>query len=672
MRPFVINRQGRMVFPSSYFPDLDLTLFDTLEQLEAAVKRDFEEKAPTGTDILERVQHGKYPNRYELLRDVALNLFWVNRYALSLYDKRPSRWRDVHKQSDELFLPVLTPWQDGERKVEAVAAAYRDLPPAWDEAAEDRIHDVLFDVFRYRPHHATQLPAIKPTVAEALAQPGALTFALSSHDPSYPVYSQDEIFDYEEQVPELESLGRWAMVLHNQYPWDRSVTRLAEVSSLGDDDFVVVFAPRNREVMTFIRRVKDRASAGAGAGRGVPLQAGDGGRLEGGAGRSAPTSQAVEPCRPIRPFPALDVRRRFSVMPRLEALSAVPGELDCTNDDVIRNSSFNWSPMSAAEIVSKTGIEKRTYTAHSLPQLALAAARSALERAGRRPEEVGAVLVCTCTSTRLIPSTAAYISGELGIYRTYVSCDLVAACAGFPYGLAEATRILQEIDRPVLVVFAEKFSDKIGSVRTSRMLFGDGAAAVVLAPAPAGEEPDIEFLQTYASGPTTQVNSIIWPNPDFDGNLTVYGPEVKALVRRYLEQMIGELGGLRTPEGEEVLGATDAVVPHQANKVMVADIATGAGLPLERIYFNVERTGNLSAASIPVAIHDAVGDGVINRPMRIFCPGFGAGAVAGYAVMRLDPAVVVTGSVASGSPGAEAARETPRGASIEDVRLAFT
>jgi 3-oxoacyl-[acyl-carrier-protein] synthase-3 len=652
VRPFVINRHGRMVFPSSYFPDLDLTLFDTLEQMEAAVKRDFEEKAPTGTDILERVQHGKYPNRYELLRDVALNLFWVNRYALSLYDKRPSRWRDVPKHSDELFLPVLTPWQDGERKVDAVAAAYRRLPPAWDGAAEDRIYDVLFDVFRYRPHHATELPAIKPTVAEALAQPGALTFALSSHDPNYPVYSQDQIFDYEEQVPELESLGRWAMVLHNQYPWDRSVTRLAEVSSLGDDDFVVVFAPRNREVMTFIRRVKGTATAGA--------------------GRATGRSQAVAPVPPVRPFPALDVRRRFPVMPRLEALSAVPGELSCTNDDVIRNSAFNWSPMSAAEIASKTGIEKRTYTAHSLPQLALAAARSALERAGRRPEEVGAVLVCTCTSTRLIPSTAAYISGELGIYRTYVSCDLVAACAGFPYGLADATRILQEVGRPVLVVFAEKFSDKIGSVRTSRMLFGDGAAAVVLAPAPAGEEPDIEFLQTYASGPTSQVNSIIWPNPEFDGNLTVYGPEVKALVRRYLEQMIGELDGLRTAEGDEVLGAIDAVIPHQANKVMVADIATGAGLPLERIYFNVERTGNLSAASIPVAIHDAVGDGVINRPMRIFCPGFGAGAVAGYAVMRLDPGVVVTGSVAPRPATAAVAPEAARGASSEDVRLAFT
>ena len=93
----------------------------------------------------------------------------------------------------------------------------------------------------------------------------------------------------------------------------------------------------------------------------------------------------------------------------------------------------------------------------------------------------------------------------------------------------------------MLVVCAEKFSDKIGTVRPSRMIFGDGAAALVVGPAEDGDDPDIEVVQAYASGPVSQVNSIIWPNPEFDNNLTVYGPEVKALVERYLEQMMGEL-----------------------------------------------------------------------------------------------------------------------------------
>src|SRR5271165_3785733 len=136
-------------------------------------------------------------------------------------------------------------------------------------------------------------------------------------------------------------------------------------------------------------------------------------------------------------------------------------------------------------------------------------------------------------------------------------------CAGMPYGLAEAVRLLQEVERPVLLVCAEKFSDKIGTVRTSRMIFGDGAAAMVVGPAPPGAASDIEVFQTYASGPWSEVNSIIWPNPEFDNNITVYGPEVKALAKRYLVQMIGELKALPHPGGGPgtLLEAIDLVVP---------------------------------------------------------------------------------------------------------------
>ncbi len=230
--------------------------------------------------------------------------------------------------------------------------------------------------------------------------------------------------------------------------------------------------------------------------------------------------------------------------------------------------------------------------------------------------------------------------------QTHSSCDIVAACAGMSYGLAEAVRLLQEIDRPVLLVCAEKFSDKIGTVRTSRMIFGDGAAAVIVAPAPEGTPSDIDFFQTYASGPWSEVNSIIWPNPEFDNNITVYGPEVKALVTRYLKEMMGELAQLPNPNGGagSLIGAIDLVVPHQANKNMVLTLAEAAGIPGEHIFFNIERVGNTSSASILMAVHDAVREGRIDRPMRIFAPGFGAGAVGGYVVMRVDPAIVSVNS----------------------------
>jgi 3-oxoacyl-[acyl-carrier-protein] synthase-3 len=647
MRPFVVNGHGRLVFPSNFSADLDFSVLETLEQLEAVIRRDFEAKAPTGTEILERVESNVYRSRYELLRDVAMNLVWGNRYAMTMYEKRPTRWRDLPRHRDDVFLPLLTPWEEGERKVGAVAAAWTELPPTWDADAEDRIFALLFDIFRHKRHHAAELPPIKPTVAEITSNPANLTFCFPEHDPDYPTRSYQEILDCSETVPELEPLHRLAMVLHNQYPWDLARTGLVEVGNIEDDDFVVAFVPRNHEVLEFIRR----ANAGRPARR-----------------RTVPAAEAREP---VEPFLPVVVGEQFALMPRLESLAVVRGEHVCTNEDVIRNAAYSWSAMSAAEIEEKTGIEERRYTERRLEHISLQAARAALEGARRRPEEIGAVIFCSCTSTRLIPSVATWLSGQLGIFQTHGSFDLIAACAGFPYGLGEAVRLLQEVKRPVLVVCAEKFSDKIGSVRPSRMIFGDGASALVVGPAAPGAAPDVEVVQIYASGPVSQVNSIIWPNPEFDNNITVYGPEVKALVERYLDQMMRELRALEAPDGASgpLLEAIDLVVPHQANKTMVTKTAVAAGLPAERLYFNIEKVGNVSAASIPLAIYDAVRDGAIDRPMRVFTPAFGAGAVGGYTVIRIDPAIVVPERTEEAEllSGPEASAAT----SLEDVRAAF-
>ncbi|MDQ6804639.1 MAG: ketoacyl-ACP synthase III [Actinomycetota bacterium] len=647
MKPFVLNRHGRLVFPSNFFPGLDFSVFDSLEQFEAVISRDFEAKAPTGTELLERVESGAYPGRFELLRDLALHLLWAERFAITMYEKRPTRWRDVPRGRDDVFLPILTPWEDGERKISAVGAAYETLPATWDVEAEDRIFAILFDLFRHKRHHAAELPAIEPTVAETTGEPLNLTFCLADYDPDYRTYSYDEVLDCTEDVAELEALHRQAMVLHDHYPWDRAHTRLTEVGTIGDDEFVVLCVPRGREVLDFIRRMKA-----------VPLL-------------GARPSPPAEARKPVEPFMPVVVRDAFAVMPRLESLAVVKGEHVCTNEDVIRNAAYNWSPMTADEIRVKTGIDARRYTARTLEEISLEAARAAIQGAGRTPDEIGAVIFCSCTSSRQIPSVACWLSGELGIFQTHASVDLVAACAGFPYGLAEGIRLLQEVRRPILVVLAEKFSDKIGSVRTSRMIFGDGAAAILLVPAPVGAAPDVDVVQTYASGPVGEVNSIIWPNSAFDNNITVYGPKVKALVERYLAQMMGELRTLRHPAGGSgsLLDSIDLIVPHQANKTMVTDLALAAGLSRDQLYFNIEQVGNVSAASIPLALYDSVREGVIDRPMRVFTPGFGAGAVGGYAVLRVDPAAVVP-ELGEAVEVLRTPTET-RIPSSEDVRVAF-
>ncbi|HET7342593.1 MAG TPA: 3-oxoacyl-ACP synthase III family protein [Methylomirabilota bacterium] len=617
MKPFVVNRYGRIVFPYNFFPALDFSVFETLEQFEAVIRRDFEEKAPSESDIVARLQAGGYKGRYELLRDLALDLFWSNRYPFTLYVKQPMRWRDVPRQRDDIFLPIFKPWEGAELAA-AIESGYRNLVPSWDEGTEDKIFRVLFDVFRHKKGAGAELSAIKPTVPEMLARPRNLTYHLLAHDPDFPGYGWDDLIEYWHSVPELEALMRQTMVLHNEYRWDRAKMRVIEVGQLHDDDFVVVYRPRSDEVYHFLRRVK-------------------------GGVRARPRRPAAQPAAPpVQPYPPVDVRGRFTVMPRLEALAVYKGEIPCTNEDLIRNAAYSWSPMSAVEIEEKTGIRQRLYTALDLDHISLLAAQAALAKAGRRPEEIGAVIFCSCTSGKMMPSLATWLSGQLGMLQTHFSCDMVAACAGLPYGLSEATRQLQEVRRPVLLVCGEKFSDKIGTVRTSRMIFGDGAAALVIGPAPEGAPPDVEYYQTYASGPMSEVDSIIWPNPAFDNNITVYGPEVKALVKRYLTQMIHELGALPHPEGGagSLVNAIDLVVPHQANRTMVVQYARGAGIPPERLYFNIGTVGNTSSASIPLALYDAVAEGVIDRPMRVFAPGFGAGAVGGYVVMRVDPAVV--------------------------------
>jgi 3-oxoacyl-[acyl-carrier-protein] synthase-3 len=621
MHALDLNKHGKIVFPCNCFPALDFSTVESLEQLDAVIQRDFDAKAPTGSDILNRIKTGDYQTKYELMRDMALNLFWANRYAMTMYEVTPTRWADVPRRRNDVYVPIQTPWEEHETKVSAVFSAYPNLTAQWDAEVEDGIFEILFDVFGHRRSHATRLTAVIPTVAELMSDPNNQTLRLKRYDPDFRRYSYAEIIDCAEYVPELEALGRWSMVLHNQYPWSRSEAALVPVSELQDDDYVVVFHPRDREIQQFLSRVTS-------------------GQSPRNAAPAAPA--ALEVSAPIAPYPPIDVRNELAVQPRIEAIAAVHGEQVCSNDDLIRNSAYNWSPMSADEIRAKTGIEQRRYTWHSLEELSLRAARSALAHADVGPERVGAVLVCTCTSSRLIPSIAAWLSGQLGIHQTHSSFDLVAACAGLSYGLAEAVRVLQSVRRPVLLICAEKFSDKIGNVRPSRMIFGDGAAAMVIGPAPEGSAPDIEYVQTYASGPTSQVNSILWPNPAFDNNITVFGPEVKALAGRYLKQMLDDIRALPDPDGiaESLLASIDVIIPHQANKTMVIDLATSSGLTPDQLYFNIEQVGNTSAASIPLAIRDAVREGVITKPTRVFAPGFGAGAVAGYAVLRVDPAVI--------------------------------
>ncbi len=171
MKPFVINQHGRIVFPCNFFPELDFSVFETLEQFNAVIRRDFGEKAPTETDIVNRAQSGGYPSRYEICRDLALNLFWVNRYVLTMYEKRPTRWGDLPRHRDDIFLPVYQP-RDASGLITAIEAGYEKLPAAWDQASGRQELSHSAQVFRNKQTAGGETRPLRPTVSENLAGSG--------------------------------------------------------------------------------------------------------------------------------------------------------------------------------------------------------------------------------------------------------------------------------------------------------------------------------------------------------------------------------------------------------------------------------------------------------------------------------------------------------------------
>ena len=170
LKPFVINSHGRIVFPGNFFPELDFSVFKTLKQFAAVIRRDFGEKAPTDVEIAAGLKAGEYKSRYDLCRDLVLNRFWVNRYTFTMYEKRPTRWGDLPRLRDDVFLPVYKP-RDTSAIATAIEVGYRALPPSWDEELEDRSFGILLNVFRNRLSSGGELRPIRFTVCRSAGRP---------------------------------------------------------------------------------------------------------------------------------------------------------------------------------------------------------------------------------------------------------------------------------------------------------------------------------------------------------------------------------------------------------------------------------------------------------------------------------------------------------------------
>ncbi len=285
-------------------------------------------------------------------------------------------------------------------------------------------------------------------------------------------------------------------------------------------------------------------------------------------------------------------------------------------------------------IVTRTGIRERRVAApdERTSDLAYQASLAALESAGIAASELDLIIVATSTPDMIFPSTACILQDKLGVYGC-AAFDVQAVCAGFAYALATADQFVRSgMARTALVVGAEVFSRILDwNDRATCVLFGDGAGAVVLK---ASEEPGILVTKLKADGryrnilstPGSMVNGEIVGRPylHMDGQ-AVFRFAVKALAELATETL--EAAGLQQSQ-------LDWLVPHQANVRIIESTAKHLGLSMDKVILTLDRHGNTSAASIPLALDEAARAGKFKPGELLMLEGIGGGFAWGAALLR--------------------------------------
>ncbi len=289
-------------------------------------------------------------------------------------------------------------------------------------------------------------------------------------------------------------------------------------------------------------------------------------------------------------------------------------------------------------IVTRTGIRERRIAAGSetTADMAAAASRAALEDAGIAAQDIDLVILATLTPDLPMPATACLVQQRLGIPATAACFDLNAACTGFLYALDTAWAMLSSGRyRHALVIGAEKLSTMIDwKDRSTCVLFGDGAGAAVLGPA---REPQSEIIGSrLATLPLPP--DLLWvpgggtspANLDDPRVIRMKGKEVFKVAVRAMEDIAREILEQHRIPADHIA----CVIPHQANLRIIEAIAHHLKLPLDRFYLNIDRYGNTSAASVPLALHEARQAGRIKPGDLVLLVAFGAGLTYGGALVR--------------------------------------
>jgi len=330
-------------------------------------------------------------------------------------------------------------------------------------------------------------------------------------------------------------------------------------------------------------------------------------------------------------------------MPRTEFLATgfhVPARI-VTNDDLSRmmETTDEW-------IVQRSGIKTRHWVSpgETGVTLAAAASRRALEAAGLGPRDLDCIVYCTCTPDHFEPGNGVFLQRELGV-ADIPAVDVRNQCSGFIYGLSIADAWIRTGQyRRILLVGAEVHSrglDQTTRGRDTAVLFGDGAGAVVLGPT---EDPDRGVLSThlFSDGRYAEKLWVDGPGLAHDPYVSVEMLE-QGLHRAVMEgREVFKFASVKMPESVAIalssngLGVRDLtlLVPHQANLRIIEMVRQAAGLTEAQVYANIQKYGNTTAASIPIALHEALEEKKLQRGDLLVLTAFGSGFTWGSAAIR--------------------------------------
>jgi len=289
-------------------------------------------------------------------------------------------------------------------------------------------------------------------------------------------------------------------------------------------------------------------------------------------------------------------------------------------------------------IVSRSGISARHFADDGVlsSDLAVTAAQRALQMAQLSADDIDLIILATSTPDYLggFPSTACVVQRKLGITNHCAALDVQAVCSGFVYAISVADSFIRSgMHKRALVIGAEVFSRILDfNDRTTCVLFGDGAGAVVLT---AADQPGILATKLHADGRHADILCV--PGHMSGGAiqgsafLTMDGQAVFKLAVSVLEQVANETLAAAGMQSEQI----DWLIPHQANIRIMQGTAKKLGLPLEKMVVTVDQHGNTSAASIPLALDVAVRDRRIKSGHHVMMEGVGGGFTWGAALLRM-------------------------------------